>query len=230
MIKISNIVYRYTNKTNGKVYIGRTSQTLKQRAGKDGKGYSTCSKFWNAICKYGWNNFDAEILATDVTFEQSVELERKYIDQFHSDNPEYGYNILAQEPGNGYLTEEVRRKISQSHIGLKPGMHKREKRTLKYERTAEHCQHLSEALKGNIPWNKGKKTGALKDETKQKMSDIRKGNTNSIHVAVRNIDTGEVFRSGAAAGRSVGCTSEAIFASIKNGKPCKGYMFERVYE
>ena len=32
-------VYKYTNKQNGMCYIGITSRTLKERAGKDGKGY-----------------------------------------------------------------------------------------------------------------------------------------------------------------------------------------------
>lgn len=225
-----NIIYKYTNQINGKMYVGRTSRTLTQRAGKNGAAYITCGRFWNAICKYGWENFKPEILAEHLSFEKSVELEKYYIDLYQSNNPEHGYNILAQEPGNGCLTEEVKQKISKSHIGLKPGMHKREKRKTKYVRTEEHIRHLAESLKGNIPWNKGLKTGPLSKETKKKMSQIRKNNKNSIHVAVRNITTGEIFRSGAEAGRSIGCTSEAIFAAIKESRPCKGFMFERVCE
>ena len=37
-------VYKYTNKQNGMCYIGITSRTLKERAGKDGKGYKRKSE------------------------------------------------------------------------------------------------------------------------------------------------------------------------------------------
>ena len=39
----------------------------------------------------------------------------------------------------------------------------------------ERKEAISMALKGNIPWNKGKKTGPVSDETKQKMSESHKG-------------------------------------------------------
>ena len=225
-----HMVYRYVNKINAKVYVGRTSQSIRQRSGKNGKGYYASRRFWNAICKYGWNNFELEILKEDLSFEKSVEVEKHYIALYHSDDEAYGYNILKQEPGEGTLAEETKRRISSSHMGLKRGMHKRTKLPKRKERSEEHCKHLSESLKGNTPWNKGKKTGPLAKITKEKMSAIRINNKNSIHIAVRNVTTGEIFRSGAEAGRSVGCTSEAIFAAIKENRPCKGFMFERICE
>ena len=41
--------------------------------------------------------------------------------------------------------------------------------------TKERKEAISMALKGNTPWNKGKKTGPVSDETKQKMSESHKG-------------------------------------------------------
>ena len=60
-------VYKYTNKQNGMCYIGITSRTLKERAGKDGKGYKRKrgGRFWEAIQKYGWDSFVVEILEND---------------------------------------------------------------------------------------------------------------------------------------------------------------------
>ena len=227
----NNTVYKYTNKSNGKVYVGRTNQTVKQRAGKDGNGYNTCRRFWNAIRKYGWNNFELTILAENVSFEESVEIEKHYIELYKSYDDKYGYNIMKQEPGEGCHSEETIQKIREAKNEITKGIRKKhEKRTTPYVRTPEHCKHLSESLMGNIPWNKGKKTGPLKQETKEKMSAIRINNTNSIHIGVRNVNTGETFRSGAEAGRSIGCTSEAIFAAIKESRLCKGYMFERICE
>jgi hypothetical protein len=39
----------------------------------------------------------------------------------------------------------------------------------------ERKEAISMALKGNVPWNKGKKTGPVSDETKRKMSESHKG-------------------------------------------------------
>ena len=50
-------LYVYTNKVNGKKYVGQTCKTLKRRAGKNGSGYYTCPIFSKAIQKYGWENF-----------------------------------------------------------------------------------------------------------------------------------------------------------------------------
>jgi len=211
-----NVVYKYTNVINNKVYIGRTMQTIKNRAGKNGNNYKECTKFWHAICKYGWNNFTLEILADNLTYEESIELEKCYIQSFHSNKQEYGYNLYDSEPAHygSIMAEETKQKMKYNA----------------QHRSEEYRKHLSEGHMGQRAWNKGLKTGPLTELQKAKFSEARKGNLNSMHVAVRNIDTGEVFRSGAAAGRSVGCSSEAIFASIKENRLCKGFKFERVCE
>ena len=51
------IVYIHKNKVNNKVYVGITSNPEK-RFRKDGSGYRSQPIFWNAIKKYGWDNFD----------------------------------------------------------------------------------------------------------------------------------------------------------------------------
>ena len=58
------IVYKATNKINGKIYVGRTIHKLDQRikehklASKNGKSY-----FYNAIKKYNISNFSWSILS-----------------------------------------------------------------------------------------------------------------------------------------------------------------------
>ena len=212
--KKKSIVYMYRNKFNSKVYIGRTMQKMKSRACSDGSGYKSCTKFWRAICKYGWENFELTILAENLDYETSVSLEHYYIELFQSNTPEHGYNILNQEPNRGSLPLEVRLKIAESKKHLTPEQHKR----------------ISEAHIGQKAWNKGIKTGPLTDAQRAKFSEARKGNTNSVHVPVRNVETGEIFRSCAEAGRSLGCTRNAILAAMKENRPCKGFHFERVCE
>lgn len=74
-------------------YIGMTSQTLEERARKDGKGYKRKNggKFWDAIQKFGWNEFNVEILEDGITDRKVAnETELKYIKKFDSVNN--GYN------------------------------------------------------------------------------------------------------------------------------------------
>ena len=51
-------VYKHTS-PNGKVYIGITCKPTKARW-KNGKGYKNNDYFYNAILKYGWENFSHE--------------------------------------------------------------------------------------------------------------------------------------------------------------------------
>lgn len=55
-------IYMHTNKINNKKYIGQIKQNPERRWREGGKGYVDSPKFWNAIQKYGWDNFEHEII------------------------------------------------------------------------------------------------------------------------------------------------------------------------
>lgn len=82
------IVYCYTNKTNGKKYIGVTSRTMEEREKSHlYEAYNEKSETYNtpfkrAIRKYGIDGFERTILHSDVTQEQASALERCYIEEF----------------------------------------------------------------------------------------------------------------------------------------------------
>lgn len=86
-------VYVYTNKTNGKKYVGQTMRTLKERSGKGGCEYKNCKRFWNAINKYGWDNFYPEIIADNLTQEEADKVEIESIKKYKTCDDRYGYNI-----------------------------------------------------------------------------------------------------------------------------------------
>ena len=71
------VVYKHTS-PNGKVYIGITSQKLNRRF-RDGKGYYNNKHFYNAIKKYGWDNFSHEVLFDNLTEEEAKLMEQFYI-------------------------------------------------------------------------------------------------------------------------------------------------------
>ena len=111
------IIYKYRNKINNKVYIGQTCQTLNQRAGKNGYRYKHCLHFYAAICKYGWENFEPEIL--EYIDDQSIADDREiyYIEYYDSKNS--GYNIDYGGHIEKNRSEETRKKISESLMSKK---------------------------------------------------------------------------------------------------------------
>lgn len=98
----SYFLYKHTNQINGKVYIGITND-ISRRWRNQGIEYkphsSNTSRFWNAIQKYGWNNFKHEILINNLTSQEACKKEIEYIAKYDSTNRLKGYNIASG--GNG---------------------------------------------------------------------------------------------------------------------------------
>ena len=71
------IVYKITNKVNGKVYIGQTSETLQKRFSRH-MGYQALehdTKFYRAVRKYGKDSFTIEQIDTAKTQKELDEKE-----------------------------------------------------------------------------------------------------------------------------------------------------------
>lgn len=122
-------IYIFVNKTNQKIYVGKTIDTYAQRFNEH--KYNAFTKqtqtyFYNAIRKYGWDGFDKYIIyQTDESEAKRdidkivLEKETFYINLFRSDSSEFGYNLTSGGDGiSGYKhTEETKRKLSESHSG-----------------------------------------------------------------------------------------------------------------
>lgn len=109
-------IYKYTNKVNGKIYIGQTIQSLEKRAKYNGLGYIHCKHFYSAIQKYGWESFIPEILE-EVTEEEADEREMYYIQKYNS--IKNGYNIDLGGHIEKHRSEETKKKLSKAGKGLK---------------------------------------------------------------------------------------------------------------
>lgn len=103
-------VYKHTNKINGKVYIGQTCD-IDERWRCGGKNYFNSIKFYNAIKKYGWNEFEHDILYSGLSKSEADIKERELINQY--DSITNGYN-LKHGGSRGDLTEESLEKMSES--------------------------------------------------------------------------------------------------------------------
>lgn len=113
------IIYKATNKENGKIYIGQTVQTLKER-----NRHRTYGKtmFDNAYRKYGEDGFIWEIIDTATNISCLNRKESYWIETLKSTDREIGYNL--QGGGfNAFKTEEVKRKIGDAQIGEKNHMY-----------------------------------------------------------------------------------------------------------
>lgn len=112
-------VYKHTSPSN-KVYIGITRQEPEKRW-RNGNGYKRNEYFFNAIKKYGFDNFTHEILFTNLTKEEACEKEIELIAFYKSNQRDFGYNNSpgGESPFKGlHLSEDTKRKMSISHIGL----------------------------------------------------------------------------------------------------------------
>ena len=112
-------VYKHTA-PNKKVYIGITNQKPLRRW-RDGAGYRHQKHFYNAILKYGWNNFKHEILLIGLTFEEAKQKEIELIDCYKSNNREFGYNSTAggDNRAGHPCSEETKRKLAKIQTGRK---------------------------------------------------------------------------------------------------------------
>ena len=93
-IKDNYCVYIHRNIINNKAYIGISSygDDPNQRW-QNGKGYIKQSLFYNAIIKYGWDNFEHIIWAEHLTEEDAKKWEIRLIAMFNTTDSDFGYNI-----------------------------------------------------------------------------------------------------------------------------------------
>lgn len=163
-------VYMHENKINHKKYIGITKQKLEKRWQK-GYGYSTQPKFYRAILKYGWENFEHFIMCDGISLKEANECEKLLISQLNT--IDYGYNVTYGGDGvsvkipymlGKHHSKETKEKLSKSHKGIALSkehviqMGKIAKELWKDEsyrikqlnirKTKEYREHLSNSLKG----------------------------------------------------------------------------------
>jgi len=134
---MSNVIYCYKNKKNGKCYIGFTSNFGNRRKGhlKSAISGKDTYYFHNILRKIGENGFKISIIESDFPISEWRKRERYWIKKLHTwvGDPECnGYNLTKGGEGAlGYKwtkeqlsklqrihSKDSKIKMSQSHIGL----------------------------------------------------------------------------------------------------------------
>lgn len=192
-------IYKITNTINGKCYIGK-AVNVEVRLRQHKTGYHSNIHLQSSIKKYGIDKFKFELLE-ECTRDKLSERERYWIKYYNSFGSG-GYNLTEGGDGGNFkyytyeqrskmlkghkVSDETRRKISESHKGRKM--------------SEESKKRMSESHKGIKPWNTGIKLEGLAlesvrsgqrnrrerelredihyhhtEETKNKISESRKG-------------------------------------------------------
>jgi len=157
-------VYQVKNKINGMSYIGKTINSFTYRKRKHQEEASRDSRYYfhRALKKYGFNNFEWEILFNSDIDSILCEKERHFIESLETMRPQ-GYNLTEGGDGiSGYkFSEAVRKKLSIIRKGKK---------------VSQEVRAKISATKKGIP-NKGHKGHPISEETRAKISKALKGQT-----------------------------------------------------
>lgn len=88
------LVYLITNKINGKVYVGQTSNSLQTRwRAHCAESKRRTRKLYTAIRKYGCKSFEIQMIhGPNLSHKEAGELEIKEIRERQSTNANFGYN------------------------------------------------------------------------------------------------------------------------------------------
>lgn len=169
-------IYRYTHRESGKSYIGQTWDLKTRRQRHESLSQEQCRHFCSALKKHGVDEFGFDILCTTTDQATLDALEMCYIKVLNTLSPN-GYNLTTGGNG-GKASDEACQNMSKNNARYWQGK----------QRSAETRRKLSEA-------NKGKRRTHSKEtrmkiaaaargrrhtsETKQKLSDCRKGKPSS---------------------------------------------------
>lgn len=124
---VSNVIYRFKNNKNGKVYIGQTTKSVRKRVIQ----HMTKSRPWvkvrktyfsNALNKYGFEGFTFDIIERCKDQQELDDRERYWIAYYKSNDKKYGYNIDSggtSRKRRKPLTEEHKQKLLLANLGRK---------------------------------------------------------------------------------------------------------------
>jgi hypothetical protein len=180
---------------NGKSYIGQTTRPIEKRFQQHQQKSSGCVAIYNAIQKYGWENFEKDYYECpdeDLNFDEDL-----LVREMGTLAPN-GYNLREGGGNNGKMSDETKQKMSESKKGDKHSMFgKTWSEEIKQKNSESHFgkthageskKKMSEARVGKTHAEKTKqkmseaKIGkTLSEETKQKISESKRGEKHPMY-------------------------------------------------
>lgn len=231
-------IYIATNKVNGKQYIGLTKRSLKKRMLEhirkainysDIKQYGLGFPFYNAIRKYGQDNFDWEIIDEfpDVVLTFA---EKKYIKMFNTKIPN-GYNSTDGGEGTSgrFVSEkeiDKRKKSAKdraiSVVCLETGkeyfsLNDAWKDTGINKTSIKKCCDGTLVSTHGTHWKYSNSNITLEQIESSRKRKLKK--PNQIYIKELN----KIFVSINEASKEIGCHPTTMLYALKRNNVCKGY-------
>lgn len=234
------IIYKITNKINGKIYIGQTTHSIEKRWKEHCRDNDGCS-IHNAIRKYGKENFTVEQIDVVCDRDELNKKEQYWIKFYDSMNKEKGYNLTS---GGDHFeaSEETKLKMSKALKGKFAGekhpmwgKHHTEESKLKMSKSKKgkcvgeewHRYHSKRSEEGARKWREamvGRKVTGVALENVRAARELQ-------CVPVICVETGEVFKGIKYAAQRYGLRQNHI-SSVCRGdrKTCGGYHWQYIKE
>lgn len=235
------VIYKITNLINGKQYIGQTSKLYINNRWCEHKNNARNGKpsyLYNAIRKYGEDNFEFKVILKNIPIDKLNFYEQLWIEKFNTKAPN-GYNLTDGGSGTrgftpwdkgikrskedvekmkAYFTPKVREKMSKRVSGANNPM---------YGRYGECHPSYGFSRYGNDNPFYGKHHS---EQTREAISIAQ--NHKKIKVAMLDIDTEEIiliFNSYSEAGRYLRNNTEFIKADDSAISKCARGIYKYVY-
>ena len=230
------LIYCHKNKINNKIYIGQTSQRNPEQRWMKGLGYKNNTHFYNAIQKYGWDNFEHIILEKNLSLEEANKREIFWIAYFNSTNPDYGYNIQAGGKNSLHsetTKEKIRQKALQWSNETKKKMSDSAKKRVQRDGAPFQGKHFSEEAKEKL--RQVDRSYTQTAEYRENMSKIKLGGKNGQAKKVRAFNSNEekVFECKKDAINFLGLSRSSekfLNKAIKNKTLYHNYYWEEIKE
>jgi group I intron endonuclease len=206
----------HENRTNGKRYIGITSQKPERRW-KNGRAYQNNGHFTAAVDKYGWDMFRHDILYSGLSKEEAERLEVELIAKYQTQDPTKGYNL--REGGSAAsCSEETRARMSEAarSRGVSPAAREAIR---KFWTGNKHSPASIEKMRA------AQKGRTFSDETRARMSEAARKKQ------VLCLETGAVYPSLLAAQMQTGIDRSVISRCCEKKPHCNtagGYHWQYV--
>lgn len=213
------VIYKISNSINDKIYIGQTTQPVKERwashkcDARSGKE----TLLYRAMRKHGVANFKIEVITSTDTFETLNTLEEYYIKKLSCVSPR-GYNLLPG--GNNHRHHESTKEKIREKLKGRPIANRWNKGN-NLPCTKETKQKISDKLKGapiKHRWGGGNRSPRTAEQ-KNHLSLLNKGKPNkALQKKVICIETGDEFESVNITATVFKVNRVTISSLIKSGK------------